>query len=57
VEALRAWRGEAARARMRGMISGLLHLPGLLKKRRVIQAQRTVDDAYLLSVLKQLDAH
>jgi GT2 family glycosyltransferase len=55
VEALRAWRGEAARARMRGMISGLLHLPQLLKKRRIIQATRKVDDAYLLSILKQLD--
>jgi len=54
-EALRAWRGEAARARMRGMISGLLHLPQLFKKRRLIQATRKVDDAYLLSVLKQLD--
>lgn len=50
-EALRAWRGAAARARMRGMISGLLHLPKLLKKRRLIQATRKVDDAYLLSLL------
>jgi GT2 family glycosyltransferase len=54
-EALRAWRGEAARARMRGMISGLLHLPQLLRKRRRIQAARQVDDAYLLSILKSLD--
>jgi GT2 family glycosyltransferase len=50
-EALRAWRGEAARARMRGMISGLLHLPQLLRKRRFIQAARKVDDDYLLSLL------
>ncbi len=55
-EALRAWRGAAARARMRGMVSGLLHLPLLLKKRRRIQAARQVDDAYLLSILKPLDA-
>jgi GT2 family glycosyltransferase len=54
-EALSAWRGEAARARMRGMISGVLHLPQLLRKRRRIQATRQVDDAYLLSVLKPLD--
>ena len=54
-EALRAWRGEAARARMRGMLSGLLHLPQLLRKRRRIQATRIVDDAYLLSILKPLD--
>ncbi len=50
-EALRAWRGEAARARMRGMLSGVLHLPQLLRKRRAIQATRKVDDAYLLSLL------
>jgi GT2 family glycosyltransferase len=55
-EALRAWRGQAARARLRGMLSGLLHLPKLLRKRRRIQATRKVDDAYLLSILKQLDA-
>jgi GT2 family glycosyltransferase len=50
-EALRAWRGAAARARIRGMLSGLLHLPILLRKRRRIQAIRKVDDAYLLSLL------
>ncbi len=54
-EALRAWRGEAARARMRGMLSGFIHLPKMLNKRRTIQAARKVDDAYLLSVLKALD--
>jgi len=56
-EALRAWRGQAARARMRGMLSGLLHLPKLLKERRRIQAARKVDDAYLLSILKPLDTN
>ncbi|CAG0929291.1 Poly-beta-1,6-N-acetyl-D-glucosamine synthase [Thermoflexales bacterium] len=50
-EALRAWRGAAARARMRGMLSGILHLPKMLNKRRTIQATRKVDDAYLLSLL------
>jgi hypothetical protein len=40
---------------MRGMLSGLVHLPQMLKKRRLIQATRKVDDAYLLSILKQLD--
>ncbi len=54
-EAVRAWRGEAARARLRGMLCGLLHLPQMLKKRRLIQATRKVDDAYLLSILKNLD--
>jgi hypothetical protein len=51
MEALRAWRGEAARARMRGMLSGLIQVPKMLKKRRAIQAARKVDDAYLLSLL------
>jgi len=37
-DALRAWRGEAARARLRGMLSGLLSLPRMLRKRRAIQA-------------------
>ena len=54
-EALRAWRGQAARARLRGMLSGLIHLPKMLNKRRAIQAARKVDDAYLLSILKALD--
>ena len=50
VEALRAWRGEAARARIRGMLAGLIGLPKMLRKRRAVQAAR-VDDAYLLSLL------
>jgi len=52
VEALRAWRGGAARARMCGMLAGLIGLPKMLKKRRAVQAMRKVDDAYLLSVLQ-----
>ncbi len=50
-EALRAWRGEAARARMRGMIAGLLGLPRMIRKRRVIQSSRRVDAAYIESML------
>jgi GT2 family glycosyltransferase len=52
-EALRAWRGAAARARMRGMWSGIIHLPRMLNKRRTVQAMRKVDDAYLLSILRK----
>ncbi len=55
VEALRAWRGAAARARLKGMLAGLIHAPKLLKKRRAIQAARRVDDAYLLSILRPPD--
>lgn len=50
-QALRAWRGEAARARLRGQLSGLGKMPALLDKRRVIQASRVVSDEYLDSVL------
>ena len=52
-EALRAWRGDAARARMRGMIAGLLGIPKLRRKRHAIQAARIVSDEYLLSILQQ----
>jgi GT2 family glycosyltransferase len=40
-EALKAWRGEAARARLRGMLAGLLTLPRMLRKRKAIQAARS----------------
>lgn len=50
-EALRAWRGAAARARLRGMLAGLLGIPRMLRKRRAVQRTRRVDTAYLLSVL------
>lgn len=41
-EALRAWRGPASRARLRGQIAGLLGLPRILPKRRRVQATRRV---------------
>lgn len=50
-DALRAWRGEAARARLRGMLTGLWHLPRILKKRRAIQQGRKVSIDYLESML------
>ena len=50
-EALRAWRGEAARARLRGIIAGLCGLPKMLRKRRAVQAMRRVPLAYLESIL------
>ena len=39
-EALRAWRGKEARARLRGQVAGLLGLPRMLAKRRTVQAGR-----------------
>lgn len=51
-EALRAWRGEAARARLRGQLSGLWNLPRMLRKRRAIQESRAVSEEYLESILR-----
>lgn len=53
-EALRAWRGEAARARLRGQLAGLFHLRAWLKKRKAIQNTQTVPDTYLISLLEKI---
>jgi GT2 family glycosyltransferase len=50
-DALRAWRGEAARARLRGQLAGLLGWPKMLSKRRTIQSTRRVPDEYIESLL------
>lgn len=46
-EAFRHWRGDAARARLRGQIAGLLKLPQYLHKRQAVQALKRVGDADL----------
>lgn len=43
-DALRNCRGEAARARLRGQLAGLLGLPRVLRQRAAIQANRTRHD-------------
>ncbi len=50
-EALRAWRGAAARARLSGQLAGLLGLPRMLRKRKAIQASRRISDDDLLRIL------
>ena len=50
-ETLHAWRGAAARARLRGMLAGIAGIPRMLRKRQVVQYNRTVDRAYLEHVL------
>lgn len=50
-EALHAWRGAAARARLRGMWAGLWHIPLIWHKRRSIQAMRTVSPDVLEAIL------
>lgn len=51
-DALRAWRGEAARARLRGQLAGLWLMPRWLGKRRAVQATRRVSVDYLASLLE-----
>jgi GT2 family glycosyltransferase len=55
-QAMRAWRGAAARARLKGQLVGLvLGGPRMLPKRRVVQRSRTVDRAYLERILTGID--
>ncbi|HRA67322.1 MAG TPA: glycosyltransferase family 2 protein, partial [Caldilinea sp.] len=51
LDALRNWRGAAARARLRGQVDGLLGLPRQLQKRRAIQPRRQLEDDELASLL------
>ncbi len=50
-DALRAWRGDAARARLRGQLAGALTWWRWRGARRTIQAGRRVPDSYLESLL------
>jgi GT2 family glycosyltransferase len=50
-EALKAWRGEAARARIRGQLRGLWDTPRMLRQRRAIQESRVISDQRLESIL------
>lgn len=54
-QALRHWRGAAARARLRGQLAGLVGFVKMWPKRRAIQAARRVSDAYLLTILTPVD--
>ena len=42
LDALRHWRGEAARARLRGIVAGLVRLPDAVQRRSAVQATRRV---------------
>jgi GT2 family glycosyltransferase len=50
-DALRAWRGDAARARLRGQLAGLAGLPRWLAQRPALQARRRVPIAALDELL------
>ncbi|MDX1663626.1 MAG: glycosyltransferase family 2 protein [Candidatus Promineifilaceae bacterium] len=53
--ALRAWRGEAARARLRGQLAGVRGLRRMWRRRRRIQARRRVSDHALMAHLTAVD--
>jgi GT2 family glycosyltransferase len=50
-DALAAWRGDAARARLRGQLAGLAGLPRVLGWRRTVQATRVAEIASLEKLL------
>lgn len=50
-DALKAWRGEAARARLRGQLAGVLALPYFLQQRDQIRQMRRVSDDEIERVL------
>jgi GT2 family glycosyltransferase len=52
-DALRAWRGEAARARLRGQVAGLLGWVKMRKKRREIQSGRSASLEYIESIMNR----
>ena len=54
-EAIQAWRGTAARARLRGQLAGLLAIPKLLAKRQRVQASRKVSYEHIESILTPAD--
>ena len=53
-QAIRSWRGAAARARLRGMLAGIIRIPWLVGKRRRVQATRRVSIQALEAILTPL---
>lgn len=50
-QALQAWRGAEARARLRGTVRGLLTVGSAIRKRRRIQGSKVAPDTYIDSIL------
>jgi len=50
-DALRNWRGTAARARLRGQLAGVMGIPTFLKKRGEVQRMKRASDAEIERVL------
>lgn len=55
LDALKSWRGAAARARLRGQLAGLFALPHYLEKRKQIQALKRITDVELEKLLAKAD--
>ncbi len=53
IDALKAWRGEASRARIRGQLAGLQVIPKALSKRQAVYSLRRASDDYLESLLEK----
>ncbi len=50
-QAVRAWRGEAARNRLRGQLAGVLGVPRMWRARRAVQATRVISSEALHQLL------
>jgi GT2 family glycosyltransferase len=50
-DALRAWRGTAARMRLKGQLAGMLGIPRMLARRRDVQRIRVIETAELYKLL------
>ncbi len=51
-DALKAWRGAAARMRLKGQLAGLLGLPKMLRARAAVQAARRIDGVGLAGIVE-----
>lgn len=49
--ALKAWRGEAARMRLKGQLAGVLGVPKMLKRRKAVQAGGTINATQISNLL------
>ena len=50
-DAMRAWRGQAARNRLRGQLAGLLGVPKMLRRRRTVQRSKVISEIDVLALL------
>ncbi|GMQ78854.1 MAG: glycosyltransferase family 2 protein [Anaerolineae bacterium] len=55
--ALKNWRGEAARARLRGQIAGLLTIHKIINRRQAGKSQPDIAEDVLVSLLSPVDEH